>query len=100
MAQFIGEGEFEIEDLIPTSAIVQFIDRKYRCDQYFEDFYHQGEPIVNQIEIWAKQNKVSLEDGWKVELARSIHNRFEKIALNIEDAQKNIWIEVFRALTK
>lgn len=100
VAQFIGEGEFEIEDLIPTSAIVQFIDRKYRCDQYFEDFYHQGEPIVNQIEIWAKQNKVSLEDGWKVELARSIHNRFEKIALNIEDAQKNIWIEVFRALTK
>ena len=54
VAQFLSEGEFEIEDLIPSSSIIPIIDRQYRCDQYFEDFYQKGLPIVNQIEDWAK----------------------------------------------
>jgi predicted ATP-dependent endonuclease of OLD family len=42
VAQFLSEGEFEIEDLIPSSSIIPIIDRQYRCDQYFEDFYQKG----------------------------------------------------------
>ena len=45
VAQFLSEGEFEIEDLIPSSSIIPIIDRQYRCDQYFEDFYQKGLPI-------------------------------------------------------
>lgn len=52
---FLQEGEFEIEDLLPFKSIIQLIDRMYRCDQYFEDFFEQGKPIVNQIEDWAKK---------------------------------------------
>lgn len=100
VSQFLSEGEFEIEDLIPTSSIIPIIDRQYRCDQYFEDFYQKDLPIVNQIEAWAKKYNVTLNDGWKVEIARAIQNRFEKTMESIPSELKNNWIRLFEIITK
>jgi hypothetical protein len=95
---FLQEGEFEIEDLLPHKSIIQLIDRMYRCDQYFEDFYQKNQPIVNQIEDWARKNNLSLVEGWKVELARGMQNRFEKTFENIEASFEEIWVKIFNTL--
>jgi len=98
VAEFIKEGEYEIEDLIPSLCIIQLIDRMFRGEQYFEDYYKPEIPIVNQIEEWAKKNSISLMDGWKVELARNLQNRFDKAFENIDEKFIEIWVNLFDKL--
>lgn len=98
VADFLSDNEFEIEDLIPTSAIISTIDRMYRCDQYFEDYHDSKKPIVDQIDDWAKSNSIVLEDGWKVELARTIQNRFDKHFEKVDDKFVKSWKEMFDKL--
>lgn len=100
ISQFLSEGEFEIEDLMPPKSIIQIIDRMYRSDQFFEDFYQENLPIVNQIEDWARKNSISLGDGWKVELARAAQNRFDKIMETVPETLKLSWIALFRKFLK
>ena len=40
------------------------------ADVAFADVLKEGEPIVPQIEKWAKEQKVELYEGWKVDIAR------------------------------
>ena len=100
VSDFLGEKEYEIEDLLPSAAIVSIIDRKYRSEQYFEDVFKSGEPIVDQIETWAKTNSVELEDGWKVEIARVALNRFDKVMESVPEELYKSWIKLFESLTK
>ncbi len=99
VADILGDKEYEIEDFIPASSLISIIDRQYRSDQYFEDFYKNGEPIVDQIEAWAKKNGVQLEDGWKVEVARIAQNRFDKIMEEIPVEMEENWKKLFEKLT-
>lgn len=98
VADFLSDKEYEIEDLIPTKAIISTIDRMYRCDQYFEDFHDSKKPIVDQIKDWANNNSIDLEDGWKVELARVIQNRFDKHFEKIDDELIKSWKLIFEKL--
>lgn len=98
VAQFLKDGEYEIEDLIPSKSIIQLIDRMFRAEQYFEDFYQKGIPIVNQIESWARKNTLTLKDGWKVELARGLQNRFEKEFEQVDENTEMIWTNLFNKL--
>ena len=100
ISDFLGEGLYEIEDLIPPNSIISLIDRTYRCDNYFEDDYIKGEPIVNQIDKWASENSIQLKNGWKVEIARAIHNRFEKVFDSIDDSLDEKWNKLFTKLTE
>ena len=100
VGDFLGDKDWEIEDLIPAESLISIIDRRYRSDQYFEDVYREGEPIVDQIEGWAKNNLISLEDGWKVEIARIAQNRFDSIMKSIPEETYKKWIELFETLTK
>lgn len=100
VGDFLGDKEWEIEDLLPADSLVSIIDRRYRPDQYFEDVYKKNEPIVNQIEEWANNNNIELEEGWKVEMARNAQNRFDKIMKTIPDEMYKKWIELFDTLTK
>ncbi len=100
VCDFLGEKEYEIEDLLPSLSIVSIIDRRYRSEQYFEDVFKAGEPIVNQIESWAKTNSVTLENGWKVEIARVALNRFDKVMESIPGELYKSWINLFKSLTK
>jgi predicted ATP-dependent endonuclease of OLD family len=99
VAQFLSEGKFEIEDLIPSARIVEIIDRMYRGDTYFEDSYKQNEPIVDQIQEWAIRNRIQLDSGWKVEVARAVQNRFDKIMSDVPENLKKAWVELFKKLT-
>lgn len=99
VADFLGNKEYEIEDFIPASSLISIIDRQYRSDQYFEDFYKIGEPIVDQIEEWAKKNGIQLEDGWKVEIARIAQNRFDKIMESIPEEMEENWKKFFNKIT-
>jgi len=100
VGDFLGEKEYEIEDLLPSEAIVSIIDRRYRSEKYFEDVFKAGEPIIDQIEAWAKTNSVELEDGWKVEIARVALNRFDKVMESVPEELYKSWIKLFDALTK
>jgi len=99
VAQFLTEGEFEIEDLLPSKSIISILDRMYRCDQYFEDYCKEGQPMVNQIESWASKNNITLNEGWKVEVARKAQNTFDKIMVSVPDNLKNAWVSIFQKLT-
>jgi len=98
VADYLGEGAYEIEDLLPAYAIISIIDRQYRPDEYFEEFYEKDKPIVDQIEAWAKKNSVELEDGWKVNVARMCQNRFDKLMQNIPQEIEEKWKEIFKKL--
>lgn len=99
VADFLGKKEYEIEDFIPASSLISIIERQYRSDQYFEDFYQEGEPIVNQIEAWAQKNRIQLEDGWKVEIARIAQNKFDKIMESVPKEMEENWKKLFEKLT-
>lgn len=99
VADFLGEKEYEIEDLIPANNLTSIIDRRYKSDQYFEDYYEKGEPIIDQIEAWAKKNSIQLEEGWKVEIARIAQNRFDKIMEEIPKEMEENWKKLFNKLT-
>lgn len=99
VADFLGDKEYEIEDLFPASSLISIIDRQYRSDQYFEDYYQEGDPIVDQIETWANKNSIQLEDGWKVEIARITQNRFDKVMESIPSSLEDNWKKLFDKLT-
>ena len=98
VSQFLAEEEYEIEDLIPPKSIIQIIDRMFRSDQYFEDYYRKDWPIVNQIEVWARKNSIALTHGWKVEVARVAQNRFDKIMEAVPEKLKQSWISLFQKI--
>lgn len=96
--EFIGEDIYEIEDLIEPDSLIKLIDRKYRTENDFEDFYVKNKPIVNQIEEWAKQENIVLEKGWKVEIARDLQNKFDKSFDKVDDKFVQIWKMLFEKL--
>lgn len=99
VSDFLGEEQYEIEDLFPNEAIVREIDRMYRARDFFEDFYNVDKPIVNQIEEWAQDNSIELEKGWKVDLARNMQNRFDKAFSNVNESLVEAWVNLFNRFT-
>ena len=99
VSDFLGEEQYEIEDLFPNEAIVREIDRMYRARDFFEDFYNVDKPIVSQIEEWAQDNSIELEKGWKVDLARNMQNRFDKAFSNVNESLVEAWVNLFNGFT-
>lgn len=97
---FIGEDLFEIEDLLEPQSLIKLIDKKYRAENDFEDVYIDGKPIVDQIEDWAKKENITLEKGWKVDIARDLQNKFEKSFDRVDKKYLEIWKKVFETLLK
>jgi len=96
VSDFLGEAQYEIEDLMPLDDIIREVDRMYRMsDVLFEDIYQNNEPIVNQIEAWAEKNSIDLEKGWKVELARNVQNRFDKVFSSVNESLVKKWVALF-----
>lgn len=98
VADFHGNQDFEIEDLIPREAMVRTIDRMFRGDQFFEDVFDAKKPIVDQIEEWAKNNSIILQVGWKVDLSRNIQNRFEILFGNADNTLIEAWEKLFQKM--
>ena len=98
IATFLGNKEYEIEDLLPAKALIEIVDRTFRGRNYFADFYKADEPIVDQIENWAKGNDITLSNGWKVELARAVINQFDRVMKDIPEELIKKWEKLFLVL--
>lgn len=99
---FIGEGEYEIEDLMPNDELARAFSRLYRrvsSDEDFDYSYDKSKPIVNQMEVYAKNNGYTLDDGWKVDLAKECQRNFDRIIEKTSGEMKNKWITLFSRIT-
>lgn len=102
VAQFAGEGDFEIEDLMPLEELTKLFAKQYRrvnSEDEFDYLYDKKIPIVNQMEAFAKENGHTLQDGWKVELARDFQRNFDRIIMRCGDDVKEKWIKLIEKLT-
>lgn len=85
----------EIEDLIPLGLLVDSFDRIFRTeDGLQEDAIDPGKPVIPQFEDFARDNQLSLDLGWKVELSKRIKHKFDG---NVDDALEEQWINLFKA---
>lgn len=66
----------EVEDLFPAAFVANALDRMHRGrTSDFSDVLRPGEPIVPQMEVWAKEQGIKLDPGWKVELSKLVKSR-------------------------
>jgi len=82
ISEYTGVKNGEIEDIFPADKFAQFVSRflprPEEVEDEFEDFYIDGVPMCNQIEEYAKKNQISLDTGWKVNLAKKIKSEILK----------------------
>jgi predicted ATP-dependent endonuclease of OLD family len=90
----------EIEDLLPTSLMIQVLDRmERRADHDFEDVHDPKQPIVPQIKNWAEREGFVMEHGWKVKLALGVKDKLlanPDRYVNEDDIKR--WKELFDKL--
>lgn len=86
----------EVEDIIPYSLLKKYILRLFNTieDEDFE--YDESLPIIPQIESFANNQHITLDKGWKVDMAKSAKNLLRnKSQGNIDDKYINIWKTLF-----
>jgi hypothetical protein len=97
--QFTGMDGTEVEDLFPASFIATIFDRWQRPEDSFLDAVQEAKPIVGQIEEWSKTHGVSLEQGWKVELAKRVKQQALSRGIDaIDAATVEKWVKLFITL--
>lgn len=98
--QFTGVDGSEVEDLIPPEFIADAVDRAYRVSEpqnEFESFRKPG-PIVPQIQNWAAEQGITLEQGWKVPLARRVKQQILNRGIDRVDGKvQEQWVTLFNA---
>jgi hypothetical protein len=95
VTDFISIPNAEIEDLMPPDMIVKAVDTIFRAaDKPFADVYKAGSDIVAQVESWSTRNNVTLELGWKVEVAKRVKQRILDGA-TIDDKIVELWEKIF-----
>ena len=92
-----GLKETEIEDLLPTTLLIQVLDRmERRAQQYFEDFHDTKKPIVPQIKSWAKNEGFEMVEGWKVQLALEVKSKLlANPDKHVDDETLKRWTALF-----
>lgn len=101
IGQFSSITNGEIEDLIPYSLLSRQIDKMFRDidDEIFGDVYVDSDPIVDQIEGFAKKHNIELDNGWKVDLARSVKQEIlRKKNIDFDESYLEIWSKLFEAI--
>ena len=88
----------EIEDIMPYTFLKRAVDRLLRNDDVdveFVDSYSVDAPLMPQIEKFAKENGITLKNGWKVDLARNAKLQLLKSKNKPEEKYVNMWISLF-----
>ncbi len=86
----------EIEDLIPTEHLGDCFDRLYRTEDGLDiKSLREDEPIIPQLEAFAKQQQLELPVGWKVELSKRVKQRFDG---KVDAAIETKWQKLFELL--
>jgi energy-coupling factor transporter ATP-binding protein EcfA2 len=98
---YTGFENSEVEDLIPTDVIAAVLSRTYHSpDAPFADAIVASQPIVGQIEAWAKSGNVNLELGWKVDLSKGVKQHLlEKGMTVIGDKYIERWEKLFEHIS-
>lgn len=100
--QFLGEGAYEIEDLMPKNRVARAFARLYRrniSDDDFDYIYEESKPLVNQMEEYARTNEHELILGWKVDVAKEFRRNFSRIQKSIPEQVGKMWEELFKIIT-
>jgi len=98
--EFLGEGKWEIEDFMPKDELARIFGKRYRSTSSddFDDLYDDT-PIIEQMELFAQENNISLSKGWKVDLAKDFQKKFEKAAKKADAKIIDQWTALFDKLT-
>lgn len=89
--------------MLPPKLMMRQIGRLFRDveDEDFEDFFSEGQPIVPQIEAFAKKHDVSLYKGWKVDVARGVKQQLQKAKTDIVlDEYLTKWESLFNKFNR
>lgn len=82
----------EIEDVMDENFIVDAVNREFHSE--LEDFEFDNKSkkgIVEQIEDFAKENDIKLEEGWKVKIAKRYVSKERNDSKNIVDNWKKLF---------
>lgn len=102
VSDFLGDGDYEIEDLVPSDDLARIFAKQYRrvnSEDEFDYLYDSNKPIIDQMEVYAEENGYKLELGWKVELAKEFQKSFDRILSRADDKTKENWIALISKLT-
>jgi hypothetical protein len=103
LKDFVFEGA-EVEDLFPADFLADIIDRACgleRGEQDIRDVIEVGKPFVDQVEAWAKTNKIDLPRHWKVDLALEAKKRaLQRGIAKFNDQTVERWRNLFDCFTK
>ncbi len=96
----LGLESAEVEDLMPFDFMAGVITRFFRgTEGEFVDVAEAGKPLVPQIEDFAQKEGVTLEQGWKVDLARRAKEAFAKRdIMKGEDERLEVWKKLFSSI--
>lgn len=101
LSEICGFAEAEIEDLLPTSLMAYILTRYLRsAEEEFEDVVVSNQPLVPQVEAYAKKHGIELSVGWKVEVAKRVKERMIKQPASIANDDPCIerWKNLFAQL--
>lgn len=91
LADYVGFDNAEVEDLFPAHFLATEIDRMFRvADDLLSDVLKKDVPFVEQVEAWAKQQKIDLGPHWKVMLAVRVKQKALSKGISAFDKE---WIE-------
>jgi hypothetical protein len=100
VADFAELEGSEIEDIVPPNIIIDVIDRKYISENRFQDFYVARKPIVEQIEAWAKTERLDIGE-WKVPVSISVKQRLNSMKFaDVPKAYSIKWKKLFDEVLK
>lgn len=96
IADFSDIPNCEFEDIIPISLMSRHLSRIFRDveDEDIVDVLTKDQPVIPQIEQFAKRNGIELNKGWKVDLSRNVKQQILK-AKDIPDEFVERWIQLF-----
>lgn len=95
----VGYDESEVEDIIPITLLQRGINKLFNQveEENFEDVYKEGQPILPQLEAFAKKHNVELKLGWKVELAKTVKAALKlKTKAQIDEPIRDVWVSLFK----
>ena len=89
----------EVEDIIPYELLRRPLDRLFNnIDLDFSNIYDSTKPLIPQIEIFAKENGINLQGGYKVDLARQFKQSFFTQKNFNDQAVIDRWVNIFNII--
>lgn len=93
----------EVEDIVPLDLMTRPLDRLFREieDEDVMDNLQEGDPLIPQIESFARKYNVDLssQKGWKVDLSKNVKQQLSK-AKTVDEKYINMWVELFEKFSE